>query len=84
MEKYGVLWKEKARKLFPDAGFVEPGGGPWTTQWCLESDSNRHGRKAHEILSLTVVMSIILSINRLVFIYIDKVITNRYHRFDSN
>ena len=63
MEKYGVLWKEKARKLFPYAGFVEPGGGSWTTQWCLESDSNRHGRKAHEILSLTVVGDNISGIN---------------------
>ncbi len=43
---------KKAQKPYRFSGLKDLNGSLWTTLWCLESDSNRHGHMAHEILSL--------------------------------
>jgi hypothetical protein len=52
MDVNGQKRQEKTRKLFPAAGLKDFVGSLWTNLWCLERESNSHGRKAHEILSL--------------------------------
>ena len=44
MEMYGTHRKQKTRKPFLAAGFVELNGSSWTYKWCRRRESNSHGR----------------------------------------